>query len=106
MLIGMENNMRDYQMEKEAREKRILAYAAAIQNRTLASSSEIVKELVDERHRQGMTQKDIADITGIQTSNLARPESGGRVPTLVVLQKYAAALGKHIELKLCDGVEE
>ena len=27
MLIGMENNMRDYQMEKEAREKRILARA-------------------------------------------------------------------------------
>ena len=26
MLISMENNMRDYQMEKEAREKRILAY--------------------------------------------------------------------------------
>ena len=68
--------------------------------------SKIVKELVDERHRQGMTQKDIADITGIQTSNLARLESGGRVPTLVVLQKYAAALGKHIELKLCEGVEE
>ena len=53
-----------------------------------------------------MTQKDIADITGIQTSNLARLESGGRVPTLVVLQKYAAALGKHIDLKLCDKVEE
>ena len=105
MLISMENNMRDYQMEKEAREKRILAYAEDIQNRTLALSSEIVKELVDERHRQKMTQKDIADITGIQTSNLARLESGGRVPTLVVLQKYAAALGKHIELKICDGIE-
>ena len=26
MLISMEHNMRDYQMEKEAREKRILAY--------------------------------------------------------------------------------
>ena len=106
MLICMENNMRDYQMEKEAREKRILAYAEAIQNRTLASSAEIIKELVEERHRQGMTQKDIADITGIQPSNLARLESGGRVPTLVVLQKYAAALGKHVELKICDGVEE
>lgn len=106
MLIGMENSMRDYQMEKEARQKRISVYAEAIQNSTLASSAEIIKELVDERHRQGMTQQDIADITGIQPSNLARLESGGRVPTLVVLQKYAAALGKHIELKVCDGIEQ
>ena len=52
-----------------------------------------------------MTQQDIADITGILPSNLARLESGGRVPTLVVLQKYASAVGKHIELKICDGIE-
>ena len=53
-----------------------------------------------------MTQQDVADITGILPSNLARLESGKRVPTLVVLQKYASALGKHIELKLCDRAEE
>ena len=51
-------------------------------------------------------EQDVADITGILPSNLARLESGKRVPTLVVLQKYASALGKHIELKLCDGAEE
>ncbi|MBQ1171780.1 MAG: helix-turn-helix transcriptional regulator [Lachnospiraceae bacterium] len=47
----------------------------------------------------------LADITGLLPSNLARLESGGRVPTLVVLQKYAGAVGKHIELRVCDGVE-
>ena len=104
-LYDIENNKRDYQMEKEAREKRLIAYAEAIQKSTLESSSQIIKELVEERHRLGMTQQDIADITGILPSNLARLESGGRVPTLVVLQKYAAAVGKHIELKVCDGVE-
>ena len=48
------------------------------------------------RTHWGMTQQDVADITGILPSNIARLESGGRVPTLVVLQKYAAAVGKHI----------
>ena len=105
MLLDIENNRRDYQMEKEAREKRLLAYAEAIQKNTLESSAQVIKELVEERHRQGMTQQDVADITGILPSNIARLESGGRVPTLVVLQKYAAAVGKHIELKICDGVE-
>ena len=47
-----------------------------------------------------MTQQEIADITGILPSNLARFESGSRVPTWVVLEKYAAALGKHIEVKI------
>ena len=59
-------------------------------------------ELVEERHRQKITQQEISDITGIRPSNLARFESGARIPTLVVLQKYASALGKHMELKICD----
>ena len=49
-----------------------------------------------------MTQQDISDITGILPSNIARLEAGGRVPTLVVLQKYAAAVGKHVELRLVE----
>lgn len=105
MLLDLENNKRDYKKEKEARERRLTAYAEAVQKSTLESSSQVIKTLVEERHRLGMTQKDIADITGILPSNLARLESGGRVPTLVVLQKYASAVGKHIELKVCDGVE-
>ena len=101
----MENNRIVCRMEKESREKRLLVYSEAVQKNTLELSAQIIKELVEERHRLGMTQQDIADITGILPSNLARLESGGRVPTMVVLQKYASAVGKHIELKICDGVE-
>ena len=39
-----------------------------------------------------MTQQEIADITGIKSSNMARFESGSRVPMLVVLEKYANPL--------------
>ena len=105
MRNDMDSNRRVCQIEKEAREKRLLAYTEAIQKSTLEVSSQIIKELVEERHRLGMTQQDVADFTGILPSNLARFESGGRVPTLVVLQKYASAVGKHIELEICDGVE-
>ena len=54
------------------------------------------------RRERKMTQQELSDITGIQPSNLARFESGGRIPTLIVLEKYANALGKHIEIKICD----
>ena len=88
----------DYKAEKEAREKRLLAYSEAIQKRMQETSTGIIKELVEERHRQKLTQQELADITGILPSNLARFENGTRIPTLIVLEKYAAALGKHIEL--------
>ena len=92
----------DYEAEKEAREKRLMAYTEVIQRRTQESSSQIIKELVEERHRQRLTQQEVADMTGILPSNLARFESGTRIPTLIVLEKYAAALGKHIELRISD----
>lgn len=106
MEYNIEMNQLDYEKEKEVREKRLAAYTEAVQRNMLEKSSGIIEQLVAERHRQGKTQQDIADITGILPSNVARLESGTRVPTLVVLQKYASALGKHIELNLCDGTED
>ena len=85
MLIDIEGNKKDYEQEREARERRLLAYTEGIQKNALEQTQQLLKELVAERHRQGMTQQDIADITGILPSNIARLESGGRVPTLVVL---------------------
>ena len=98
----MQENMKEYLTEKEAREKRLAIYTEKIQETVLNKSEETIRCLVDERHNQKMTQQEIADITGIKPSNLARFESGGRVPTLIVLEKYANALGKHIEIKICD----
>ena len=92
----------DYEAEKAAREKRLMAYTEVIQRRTQESSSQIIKELVEERHRQRLTQQEVADVTGILPSNLARFESGKIITTLVVLEKYAAALEKRIELRLSD----
>lgn len=85
---------------KEARLKRLQAYMEAIQKRVSSHTDEVVKELVAERHRQGLTQSDIADRTGMKASNIARLENGSGIPTLVVLEKYASALGKHIEVKI------
>lgn len=90
---------RELSSRKRNKKKRLVAYAEKIQEYTLEQSKMIINELVEERHRQNMTQQEIANITGIMPSNLARFESGSRVPTLVVLQKYVFALGKHIEIK-------
>lgn len=89
-----------YLTEKEARQKRLEVYAEKIQEKVLHQSSEIIQSLVEERNNQKMTQQELADITGIRSSNLARFEKGDRIPTLLMLEKYANALGKHIEIKI------
>ena len=96
----MKENREEYQNEKEKREKRLLAYADMIQSAVLQDSSEEIRQLVEERKR--LTQQELSDITGVRTSNIARFEGGTRIPTLLMLEKYANALGKHIEVSIRD----
>ena len=105
MIVGdvMQINREDYIIERDYRKKRL---QEAIQESLRGLSTEIIGELVDERERQNLTQKDVADITGILPYNLARFETGTRIPTLMVLEKYASALDKHIEIRLCDNAKK
>lgn len=56
------------------------------------------------RHEAGMTQADVAARMGTQASAVARLEkalvTGRSSPSLGTLRKYAAALGKRLEIKL------
>lgn len=71
-----------------------------IQKRKFARS--IVDELIAERKRQGLTQQDIADRTGMKAPNVTRIESCKFTPTLDVLERYAMAVGKQIRFELVD----
>ena len=62
----------------------------------------IVDELIAERKRQGLTQQDIADRTGMKAPNVTRIESCKFTPTLDVLERYASAVGKKLQLELVD----
>lgn len=70
------------------------------QRRSLAQS--IVKELVEERKRLGLTQQDIADRTGMKAPNVTRVESCKFTPTLDVLERYAIAVGKELKFDLVN----
>lgn len=87
MDYDIEMNKKDYQREKEARAKRLEAYAEAIQTITLQKSSKVIEELIEERRRQGLTQQDLADMTGILAPNLARLESRKRSKEQKILRK-------------------
>ena len=99
----MENTVEIYQEEKELRGKRLAAYAESIQEKVQKDSEQIIKILVEENNTaQKKTQQEMADITGVRASNIARFEKASRVPTLLMLEKYANALEKHIEIRITE----
>lgn len=78
--------------------------AAEVQTRVFAE--DLIHSLVEERHKQGKTQQDIADYTGLKTPNVARVESCRYMPTLNVLIRYADALGMNIKFDLVEREEK
>ena len=67
-----------------------------------AFANHIIDVLRDERRRQGMTQQEVADITGMRAPNITRIESRKYTPTLDVLVRYANAVGKELHFELVD----
>ena len=73
-----------------------------IESQKRVIGQEIIKELVYERKRLGLTQQDIADKTGMKAPNVTRVEGCKFTPALDVLERYAQAVGKKIKIELVD----
>ena len=52
--------------------------------------------MIKARLEQGITQKQLSEMTGIQQSNISRLESGNYNPTINFLKRIAKALGKEL----------
>ena len=65
------------------------------------SRREIIRQVVRERKRQKLTQRELAEKTGLKQSNISRLETGKSNPSLDFLQRVAAGLGKelHVEIR-------
>ena len=62
---------------------------------------EYIKAIIGARIEKNMTQKELAEKTGIRQSNISRIENGNCSPTIATLQQIAEGIGKtlHIEFK-------
>lgn len=67
--------------------------------------SDIIAKLVEARLEKGITQIELAKMIGTQRSNICRLESGAQNPTIDMLLKISAALGKKIDFELSDKEE-
>ncbi len=74
------------------------ANAQAVNNARLSIS--IARDLYEARKAKGLTQKELAELLNTCQSYIAEVENGKRNVTIETLERYAAACGKHIELKV------
>jgi transcriptional regulator with XRE-family HTH domain len=58
----------------------------------------IAVELAKLRERRGLSQTDLARLTGMKQPQIARLESGAHLPALATLQRLLGVLGGKLEL--------
>ena len=61
---------------------------------------QIKRMLISERINQKMTQKELAEKSGVRQSNISRIEKGICTPTLVTLNELAKGFGKKLKIEL------
>ena len=59
---------------------------------------DVIRAMVDMRISQNLTQKELAERTGISQADISKLENGTRNPSLKMLKRLAAGMG--MELKL------
>lgn len=63
---------------------------------------EVIKQIIRARAEQHITQKELAERTGLKQSNISRLESGNYNPSIEFLQKVAKGLGKELHIEFRD----
>ena len=59
----------------------------------------IIQAMIDARKSKGMTQKQLADATGINQADISKLERGNANPSLHTLQRLAAGMGMRLKLE-------
>lgn len=59
----------------------------------------IIQAIIDARKNTGMTQKELAEKTGITQADISRLERGNANPSLRTLQRLAEGMGMKLKLE-------
>ena len=62
--------------------------------------AQIAEQVSDRRHELGLSQKQLAELTGTTQSAIARLESGGRPPRIDTILRITSALDCELEVRL------
>lgn len=59
----------------------------------------IVQAMIDARKKSGLTQKELADKTGIAQGDISKLENGSANPSLRTLRRLASGMGMRLKLE-------
>ncbi len=62
---------------------------------------QIIKAMLDTRNEKSITQKQLADITGIPQADISRLENGNANPSLRTLKRLAEGMGMQLKVEFC-----
>lgn len=65
----------------------------------IAPEFAIIQAMIDARRSSGMTQKQLAEKTGITQADISKLERGNANPSLRTLQRLAAGMGMQIKIE-------
>ncbi|MCL2030444.1 MAG: helix-turn-helix domain-containing protein [Oscillospiraceae bacterium] len=65
----------------------------------LAPEFAIIQAMIDARKNSGLTQKELAERTGMAQGDISKLEKGGGNPSLKTLQRLAAAMDMKLRLE-------
>ncbi|MCD8020901.1 MAG: helix-turn-helix domain-containing protein [Clostridiales bacterium] len=65
---------------------------------TIQPEMDVIRAIVDARISQNLTQKELAERTGINQADISKLENGTRNPSLNLLKRLADGMGMNLEL--------
>ena len=66
----------------------------------------IIQTIIDARKSTGMTQRQLAEKTGITQADISRLESGNGNPSLKTLQRLAKGMGMRLKLEFLPAAKQ
>ena len=65
----------------------------------LEPEEQIIKAMLETRNQKNMTQKELADLTGISQADISRLEKGNANPSIKTLKRLAAGMGMTMKIE-------
>ncbi|MCD8106626.1 MAG: helix-turn-helix domain-containing protein [Oscillospiraceae bacterium] len=66
---------------------------------SLQAEYSLMQAMIDARHENGITQKELSKRTGISQSDISKFEGGGGNPSMKTLKRLAAGLGMSVKIE-------
>ena len=84
------NDMLDKQMQDDEFKKEYEA---------IQPEMDVIRAIVDARNSQNLTQKELAERTGINQADISKIENGTRNPSLNLLKRLADGMGMALKIE-------